>query len=88
MKGAGDLATGVAARLWRSGFPVIMTEIDRPLTGRRTVSLSEAMYEGKTKVEMILMSLQRNPNYLALMMNAIMQLILPILDCTVVQAYN
>jgi xanthine dehydrogenase accessory factor len=51
MKGAGDLATGVAARLWRSGFPVIMTEIDRPLTGRRTVSLSEAMCEGKTKVE-------------------------------------
>ena len=51
IKGAGDLATGVAARLWRSGFPVIMTEIDRPLTVRRTVSLSEAIYEGKTKVE-------------------------------------
>ena len=50
IKGAGDLATGVAERLWRSGFPVIMTEIDRPLTVRRTVSLSEAIYEGKTEV--------------------------------------
>ena len=51
IKGAGDLATGVAARLWRSGFRVIMTEIERPLTVRRTVSLSEAIYEGVTQVE-------------------------------------
>ena len=51
IKGAGDLATGVAARLWRSGFPVIMTEIDRPLTVRRTVALSEAIYEGNARVE-------------------------------------
>jgi xanthine dehydrogenase accessory factor len=51
IKGAGDLATGVAARLWRCGFPVIMTEIERPLTVRRTVSFSEAIYEGVTRVE-------------------------------------
>ncbi len=51
IKGAGDLATGVAVRLWRSGFPVIMTEIDQPLTVRRTVSLSDAVYEGEVTVE-------------------------------------
>jgi xanthine dehydrogenase accessory factor len=51
IKGAGDLATGVAARLWRSGFPVIMTEIEQPLTVRRTVSLSDAVYEGEVTVE-------------------------------------
>jgi xanthine dehydrogenase accessory factor len=51
IKGAGDVATGVAARLWRSGFPVVMTEIARPLTVRRSVSLSNAVYEGKTTVE-------------------------------------
>ena len=51
IKGAGDLATGVAARLWRSGFPVVMTEIDQPLTVRRTVSLSDAVYEGEVTVE-------------------------------------
>ena len=51
IKGAGDLATGVAARLWRSGFPVIMTEIDQPLTVRRTVSLSDSIYEGEVTVE-------------------------------------
>ncbi len=51
IKGAGDLATGVAARLWRSGFPVMMTEIEHPLTVRRTVSLSDAVYEGEAVVE-------------------------------------
>ncbi|MEJ2587384.1 MAG: selenium-dependent molybdenum cofactor biosynthesis protein YqeB [Deltaproteobacteria bacterium] len=51
IKGAGDLATGVAARLWRSGFPVIMTEIAQPLTVRRSVSLSDAVWEGETTVE-------------------------------------
>ena len=51
IKGAGDLATGVAARLWRSGFPVMMTEIEQPLTVRRSVSLSDAVYEGKATVE-------------------------------------
>jgi len=51
IKGAGDLATGVAARLWRSGFSVMMTEIDQPLTVRRTVSLSDAVYEGEATVE-------------------------------------
>ena len=51
IKGAGDLATGVAARLWRSGFPVMMTEIEQPLTVRRSVSLSDAVYEGEITVE-------------------------------------
>ncbi len=51
IKGAGDLATGVAARLWRSGFPVTMTEIEHPLTVRRSVSLSDAVYEGEVTVE-------------------------------------
>ncbi len=51
IKGAGDIATGVAARLWRSGFPVVLTEIAEPLTVRRTVSFSEAVYEEETIVE-------------------------------------
>ena len=51
VKGAGDLASGVAARLWRSGFPVIMTEIEMPLTVRRSVSFSDAIYEGEATVE-------------------------------------
>ncbi len=51
IKGAGDLATGVAVRLWRSGFQVLMTELAQPLTIRRTVAFSEAIYDGQTSVE-------------------------------------
>jgi xanthine dehydrogenase accessory factor len=51
LRGGGDLATGVAARLWRSGFRVVVTEIEQPLAVRRLVSLAEAIYEGKTVVE-------------------------------------
>jgi selenium-dependent molybdenum hydroxylase system protein, YqeB family len=51
IKGAGDLATGVALRLQRSGFAVVMTEIARPTVVRRTVAFAEAVYEGRTVVE-------------------------------------
>jgi len=51
VKGAGDLATGVALRLSRSGFAVVMTEIARPTVVRRTVAFAEAVYEGRTAVE-------------------------------------
>ncbi len=51
VKGAGDLASGVAVRLYRSGFDVVMTEIARPTAVRRTVAFAEAVYEGRTRVE-------------------------------------
>jgi xanthine dehydrogenase accessory factor len=51
IKGAGDLASGVAYRLKRSGFPLVMTELPFPLLVRRTVSFGEAVYSGETTVE-------------------------------------
>lgn len=51
IKGAGDLATGVAFRLWHSGFQVAMTELAQPLAIRRAVVFAEAVYTGKTSVE-------------------------------------
>ncbi len=54
IKGAGDLASGVAARLHWAGFPVVMTELAQPMMVRRTVSFGEAVYEGKCSVEGIL----------------------------------
>lgn len=51
MKGGGDLATGVAHRLHRAGFRPLVTELARPLTVRRKVSFSEAVYEGEIEVE-------------------------------------
>lgn len=51
IKGAGDLATGVAWRLRRCGFPVVMTEVPEPTTVRRNAAFSEAVYEGMVTVE-------------------------------------
>jgi xanthine dehydrogenase accessory factor len=51
VKGAGDLATGVAHRLYRSGFRVLMTELAQPTVVRRTVSFAEAIYDGRQEVE-------------------------------------
>ena len=51
IKGAGDLATGVALCLHRAGFAVTMTEIARPTAVRRTVAFAQAVYGGCTSVE-------------------------------------
>ncbi|MBU0926623.1 MAG: XdhC family protein, partial [Spirochaetes bacterium] len=51
VRGAGDLATGVIVRLKAAGFRVVALEIDKPTAIRRTVSLSEAVYEGASRVE-------------------------------------
>jgi len=51
IKGAGDLAGGVAYRLKRCGFPLIMTELPTPLFVRRAVAFGEAVYSGQTTVE-------------------------------------
>jgi xanthine dehydrogenase accessory factor len=51
IKGAGDLASGVALRLHRSGFAVVMTEVESPTVVRRTVAFAEAVYEGSIIVE-------------------------------------
>ena len=51
VKGGGDLATGIIHRLWRSGFPVISTEVDNPTMVRRTVSFAECLYSGHHVVE-------------------------------------
>ena len=54
IRGAGDLASGVAARLHRCGFPVVMTELPEPLMVRRAVSFGEAVYAGQIDVEGII----------------------------------
>jgi xanthine dehydrogenase accessory factor len=53
IRGGGDLASGVALRLHRAGFQVIITELPQPLAVRRAVAFSEAVYEGKWQVESV-----------------------------------
>jgi xanthine dehydrogenase accessory factor len=51
LRGGGDLASGVALRLFRAGLKIVITELDQPLAVRRTVSFAEALYEGQQIVE-------------------------------------
>jgi xanthine dehydrogenase accessory factor len=51
VRGGGDLATGVAWRLTRPGWPVVVCELPAPLTVRRTVAVSTAVTDGAVDVE-------------------------------------
>lgn len=51
IRGAGDIATGIAYRLYNSGFKIVMIETDNPSVIRRKVSFAETVYEKKHKVE-------------------------------------
>jgi len=51
VRGAGDLGSSVGVCLHSVGFLVVMTETDRPLAVRRSVSFSDAVYDGETSVE-------------------------------------
>jgi xanthine dehydrogenase accessory factor len=52
IKGAGDLATGVASRLFKSNIKkIFMMEVKAPLAVRRQVSFCEAIFEDSFVVE-------------------------------------
>ena len=51
IRGAGDIATGIALRLKRAGLDVVMTDLPQPTAIRRTVCFSQAVVYGETTVE-------------------------------------
>ena len=52
IKGAGEMATGIAHRLFMANIKhIVMTEIPEPISVRRTVAFSEVIYEGEMEVE-------------------------------------
>jgi xanthine dehydrogenase accessory factor len=52
IKGAGEMASGVAHRLYMAGMRhILMTEIPEPLSVRRMVSFCEAVFEGSMEIE-------------------------------------
>ena len=51
IRGAGDLATGVALQALRAGWRVLMTELPQPMVVRRAVSFAEAVYAGSIVVD-------------------------------------
>ncbi|NJE81176.1 EF2563 family selenium-dependent molybdenum hydroxylase system protein [Olsenella sp. SW781] len=51
IRGAGDIASGIALRLFRAGMRVVMCDLATPTSIRRTVCFSEAIRLGETRVE-------------------------------------
>ena len=51
IRGAGDLATGVAQSLYEAGFRLLLLEVEKPSAIRRQVALCEAVYDGSAAVE-------------------------------------
>ncbi len=62
IRGGGDLATGVAVRLHRCGFHVVITEIEKPLAVRRLVAFAQAVYASECLVEDVRARLAANPS--------------------------
>ncbi len=54
IRGAGDIASGIAVRLFRCGFTLAMTDLSKPTSIRRTVCFSEAILHGTYTVEDII----------------------------------
>ncbi len=79
IRGGGDLASGVALRLHRSGFQVVISELAQPLAVRRSVSFAEAVYSGNTIVEGCIARRVDNPANIPLTAEIIAQGQIPVL---------
>lgn len=62
IRGGGDLATGVAEVLYQSGFKILILDIEKPSSIRRSVCFSEAIYDGIIQVENIICKKVENKN--------------------------
>ena len=51
IRGAGEIASAIALRIYRAGCRVLMLEEEYPQSIRRTVSFASAIYEGSALVE-------------------------------------
>lgn len=51
IRGAGDIATGIAWRLWQAHFDIVMTDLPQPTAIRRTVAFSTALEQDCMEVE-------------------------------------
>jgi len=60
VRSGGDIASGTIQKLHRSGFRVLVLEINNPTSIRRTVCFSEAVFNGEMVIENIKAVLVKN----------------------------
>ena len=62
VRGGGDIASGTIQKLYRSGFKILILEIEKPTFIRRKVCYGEAVYEEKFTLEGITSKLVKELN--------------------------
>ena len=62
IRGAGDLASGIALRLHHAKMQVVMTDLPRPTAIRRTVCFSQAILFGTYRVEDVTAKFASSPD--------------------------
>lgn len=63
IRGAGDIATGIATRLHRCGYRIAMTDLRQPTSIRRTICFSESILDGSAVVEDITARFAKGPKW-------------------------
>ncbi len=79
VRGGGDLASGVALRLHRSGIGVVITELATPLAVRRTVAFADAVYEKQATIEGVTGRRVDDPDDMLKILNAMAKGQIPVL---------
>ena len=51
IRGGGDIATGIAYRLFKAHYKILMLEVEAPLAVRLTVSAAAAVFDGEIQIE-------------------------------------
>jgi len=64
VRGAGEMATGVAHRLASCHFKVCLTEVSNPQAVRREVAFSEAIFDSEKEVEEIAAKRVESPDHI------------------------
>ena len=62
IRGAGDLASGIALRLHHAKMQVVMTDLPKPTAIRRTVCFSQAILFGTMRVEDVTAEFAESPS--------------------------
>ncbi|PVZ87980.1 hypothetical protein C9426_10320 [Serratia sp. S1B] len=62
IRGAGDIATGVAIRLYHAGFQIVMLDVAQPTAIRRSVAFAQAMFDGSSCVESVTARVAKDVN--------------------------
>lgn len=70
IRGAGDIATGIAFRLHQCGYQIAMTDLLEPTSIRRTICFSEAILHEEATVEGVTARLAKNAKWARAIMDA------------------